>query len=173
MIIPGMLETQKLHQPSAVNNQFKLVPFAPEYRNEDIASSIGVRPAQWRPQRLLRRLMKKFMMDPQLNELRARYPRRMDPQLNELRARYPRRIISPTADDLSLWEDCENGRLIGPMIVVAGTAIHLEAIEVIVFNDGSMEVKNQQDELGVSLIEALEGKSTPLMRPLNFLAGDT
>ena len=153
-----MLETQKLHQPSAVNNQFKLVPFAPEYRNEDIASSIGVRPAQWRPQRLLRRLMKKFMMDPQLNELRARYPRR---------------IISPTADDLSLWEDCENGRLIGPMIVVAGTAIHLEAIEVIVFNDGSMEVKNQQDELGVSLIEALEGKSTPLMRPLNFLAGDT
>jgi hypothetical protein len=44
----------------------------------------------------------------------------------------------------------------GPMIVVAGTAIHLEAIEVIVFTDGSMEVKNQQDEHGVSLIEALE-----------------
>jgi hypothetical protein len=88
-----------------------------------------------------RRLMKKFMMDPQLTELRARYPRR---------------IISPSVDDLSLWEDCEDGRLMGPMIVVAGTAIHLEAIEVIVFPDGSMEVKNQQDELGILLIQALE-----------------
>jgi hypothetical protein len=42
------------------------------------------------------------------------------------------------------------------MIVVAGTAIHLEAIEVIVLDDGSMEVANDEDEAGKFLIEALE-----------------
>jgi hypothetical protein len=92
-------------------------------------------------QDIARRLMKKFMMDPQLPELHDRFPRRS---------------ISPSADDLSSWEDCEDGRLMGPMIVVAGTAIHLEAIEVIVFDDGSMAVKNEEDEAGASLIEALE-----------------
>ncbi len=67
------------------------------------------------------------------------------------------RRITPDANDLSTWENCENGRLAGPLILVAGTAIHLEAIEVVVDEeDGTMEVAAPLDDLGEQLLAAFE-----------------
>jgi hypothetical protein len=67
------------------------------------------------------------------------------------------RRIAPDANDLSTWENCENGRLAGPLVLVAGTAIHLEAIEVVVDEeDGTMEVAPAVDYLGEQLLAAFE-----------------
>ena len=66
------------------------------------------------------------------------------------------RSIMPAADDLLSWEDCENGRLSGPIVLIAGTALHLEAIEVEVDDEGCVSIKNGGDEFGDVLLAAFE-----------------
>lgn len=66
------------------------------------------------------------------------------------------RKIMPSADDLLTWEDCENGRLSGPVVLIAGTALHLEAIEVVVDEEGYVAIKNEDDNFGDELLVALE-----------------
>ena len=62
----------------------------------------------------------------------------------------------PSADDLLTWENCENGRLSGPVVLIAGTALHLEAIEVEVDDHGCVMLKNEDDYHGDNLLSAFE-----------------
>jgi hypothetical protein len=66
------------------------------------------------------------------------------------------RSIMPAADDLLSWEDCENGRLSGPIVLIAGVALHLEAIEVMVDDELGVATKNEDDDLGNLLLGALQ-----------------
>jgi hypothetical protein len=78
------------------------------------------------------------------------------------------RKIMPAADDLLSWEDCENGRLSGPIVLIAGTALHLEAIEVVVDYDGYVAIKNEDDDLAAALLCALEDDVDSPLQAVNI-----
>jgi len=68
------------------------------------------------------------------------------------------RGLIPSADNLELWDyDPRDGRLIGPLIEVAGMQILLQGIEVEVFGDGSMSPVHDMDGCALEILEAFEG----------------